>query len=311
METLMKRHESYRPEGVLSVFSVPRAPGAVYVEAWSARHAMDLCRDVSRVKALPEPFQVPLEECVPLLRMPRYSSLSLGSWVRIVKPKLYQGDLAYVDSSDDCRVTVYVVPRLTESIFLGKRKSQRSSVRPPARLLDVRTAQENDCAWVRGSCFEFKRKAYKDGFLQLVLPLTDLIQDGVQPSYQELEIFRNLTILTDSSIKTALTDLSIAAFSPGDRVKIILGAQKNLTAEVISVGTDNVQVEYSEGKQPGIKLQVPAVFLRKHFNIGDQVRVRHGINAGLVGWVLQLVGDNEIFILSHSSKEEVCTIRFN
>jgi hypothetical protein len=220
-----------------------------------------------------------------------------GSWVRIVQPGIYKGDLALVlcppseDPSDI--VTLAVVPRFNVS---KKRKGNR----PAAGLLDPNFLAKftaEDHTYCIGS-----RRFHPNGLEFLQGPSTHVLKIEQRPSEAELFLFQSslgqildvtymTEVIIDRAVKKAFLNESRRLWRTGDRVRILEGLGLEFVDVSCSIyDTDEVNrsvvVEFDSPNSTRVEVSMDD--LERLFFVGDQVCVAFGNNKGRTGSILKI-----------------------
>lgn len=234
--------------------------------------------------------RVPLEESIGLLKMAPYFVPSDRSWIRIAKPKLYRGDLAFVIhvDSQQRKVDAIFVPRIGTSCQAKRKSSEISSLnskqslhRPAQALFSPEVVQAvygEDSVETSGQVFKFKGTSFKNGFVNGFFPLSNFFPDIATPTMAELSVFQSFDGISLEDIGLAY----LQRFATGDNVKVVSGQLKGLVGKVTESSDDTVAIEFMEIDRFST-VSVPAHDVRKRFQIGDQVRVLFGAHCGAVG----------------------------
>lgn len=92
-------------------------------------------------------------------------------------------------------------------------------------------------------------------------------------------------------------------FVPGDVVEVCTGELQHLTGVIIGIDGDKVRMQpnHEELKDP---IEFVASELKKHFKVGEHVKVIGGRNEGETGLIVR-VEDNTAIILSDLTMEEI------
>jgi ribosomal protein L24 len=308
---------------ILSIFAVPVFQSCIFVEAWNVENVQAACLGLSEVTGTVS--RIPLEESVGLLQVRPSFVPEERTWIRIAKPPVYRGDLAFIRSCDEeqeqDKLLVTFMPRIaTEQVHQGKRKSARLGTsrkqgwlhRPAQALFNADVAKAvygEDSVRKENQVFEFQGVTYKNGFVEQCYPLSNFFPAKATPTVEELNIFQSCPDIT-------LADIGLAYFhriAAGDNVKVVAGQQKGLVGRVKECADHSVVVEYTHVGHPQLStVSLPTHNVRKRFSVGDQVRVIFGVHRGIVGWVtgelelmskddkdLSMLSDFEIYHSTH------------
>ncbi|XP_051846962.1 transcription elongation factor SPT5-like [Antechinus flavipes] len=302
------------PLQIQSVVAPEYLKGYVYVEAHKLCHVLNAIQGVASLRrGCRDPKPVPIGEMTDVLKVLRRQAPSLqpGSWVR-VRAGLYKGDLAQVTRSEPGNAAVFLkmIPRIhysrgTPTPGFPKRKRLP---RPPQKLLDTQKIRSLGGKLSRdGDFLLFRGDHYStEGFLFKTFPLLALVTEGVSPTLSELQHFKKRP--------EALQGLELddegaveRRFGTGDKVRVCAGDLINLRGRVVGVQGPNITVmpEHELLREP---LQLPAGELRKHFEVGEHVRVLAGRYRGTTGFILK-VEPNFVLLLSDLGREELKVLR--
>jgi transcription elongation factor SPT5 len=221
----------------------------------------------------------------------------VGTWVRI-KRGTYRRDLGYVLRIDRLKsqVQLLLVPRITyRSGTLKSQGGKRPEAqRPPSALLDVNLARTVEGSQ-RLNGTKFRGMVFMDRLLVKNYAPDDLITKNVHPTYEEIKLFCGCTAVDGSAIREWYTTDAMKALCIDDRVEVLVGELKGCCGLVLDIRdeTTKVEVQQEGSAMPGEKylLDVPLRHVRKAFCDGDFVEIRHGVHAGVVGYVLSVSTD--------------------
>jgi transcription elongation factor SPT5 len=133
---------------------------------------------------------VPLDDRVALLDMSAIPpTIAPGSWVRIKRKGRYRNDLGLIHHIEDQHFSaiVFVVPRIP----LDRKRDQLGRAKPALFDADAIQAHYGPHAVVkRNQVWVFKNQIYKYGLLELEYALHEISDQFVDPSEDELDIFR-------------------------------------------------------------------------------------------------------------------------
>lgn len=270
--------------------------GYIYIEALKrepVERALDGILDVyPRTKM----FLVEIKEMPDLLRVQPPVKLEVGAFVRIRRPKLYEGDLAEIqeveDSGLNCRVRL--VPRVDYNSSAkgpdGKRKRFGGGFnvpRPPPRLFSEVEARKRAPGGVTGSAVSgtwyYKNEQYIGGYLIKEFKLQNVDTKNVVPTLEEIERFsvtdknEGTQNLDMAALATSLKESNASiAYLPGDTIEVFKGEQKGLVGRVTNVQGEIITLQAIDGELHGQLLEVPAKSIRKRFRVGDHVKVTSG-----------------------------------
>lgn len=267
-------------------------------------------------------FQVPLEESINLLRIPRSFTPKNRSWIRIAKPPVYRGDLAFiVDVVYPDGLNVFFVPRIAMERQQVKRKpsglkapgGRRGQLHRPAQSLFnpevVQSVYGEASVQQRNQVFVFKGTTFKNGFVSDIFPLAHFLPAEATPTIEELNTFQLCPEITLEDVGIGYLQRIVS----NDNVKVVTGQQKGLVGKVKERSQDTVTIEYIQlGDSAMSTVSLPARDVRKKFSVGDQVRVIFGDHRGVIGWVtgeveLITIEDTTLFLVQTHNKEGMKT----
>lgn len=330
--SVMKRFEerlnTREPIRITSAFergSTPMA-GYIYVEAWKLEDVMAATDGVSFVYR--QNTLIHTTETPELLRVTQSKMLEPGMYVRMKRPQLYQGDLAYVEEveANGLDVKVRLIPRLdygqnedvNAPIDSAKRKRMAGPMpRPPQRLFNENEAKKKHMKFlsqnnsITGRQWTYKNDTYTDGFLVKYYKISYLQTEDVNPKLEEVTKFAQGgedgtgTLDISALANTLKSNTSGALYLPGDYVEIYQGEQQGLSGKAINVHGDIVTIQVTEGELKGQVVEAPAKGLRKVFREGDHVKVVGGSKyQDEIGMVIR-IKDEQVTILSDSNNQEI------
>lgn len=235
---------------------------------------------------------------------------SSGSWVRIIQPGIYKGDLAIVLSTPSEGpsdiVTIAIVPRFTVS----KNKKRRSN-RPEPALLDPKfvakfPSNENHTHFIQSRMF------HPNGLEFLEAPSTHALKIEPRPSEAELFLFQSSfgrldvtyesEILIHRAVNRGFRNESRRLWRTGDRVRILEGAFINMSCSIREIDELNRSVIVEFDSPNTTCAEVSVEDLERQFFVGDQVRVALGNNKGRTGSILR-IDDGVGFIVEGTANQ--------
>ncbi|XP_078489937.1 transcription elongation factor SPT5 isoform X4 [Ciona intestinalis] len=291
-----------QPLQIKSVTAPEGLKGYIYVEAIKQTHVKQAIEGISNLrlgywtqkmvptKEMPDVFKV--------LKEFDRTSLKPKMWVRL-KKGVFKDDLAQIDYIEQSQnqVTLKLIPRIDYSRPRGSnrgsydKEKRKLHKRPPQKLFDVdgiraiggEISTDGDHLVFEGN--RFSRK----GFLYKNFTLNTICVDGIKPTLSELEKFEeqpeglDIELVTESGNKSEKS----SRFAPGDSVEVAEGELINLQGKVISVVGAKVTMmpKHEELNDP---LEFLSHELRKHFNMGDHVKVIAGRYEGDTGLIVRV-----------------------
>ncbi|EEC74086.1 hypothetical protein OsI_09110 [Oryza sativa Indica Group] len=305
---------------IKSVLALDHLKNYIYVEAYKEAHVKEACKGVRNIFASRKVTLVPIREMADVLSVQSKSTdISINTWVRM-KLGAYKGDLAKVVDVDDVhqKVTVKLIPRIDLQALANKFDGlkvvkEKKSFVPPPKLFSANEAREMNIRVDRrrnrdsGEYYEMvDGLKFKDGFLHKTFSIKSISAHNIQPSFDELEKFRepDNDINEDAaSLSTLFTNRKKGHFMKGDSVIVIKGDLKNLEGYVEKAEDATVHIR---SKLPGLldTLVFNEEGLCKCFNPGDHVKVVSGVQEGATGLVVKVEG-HVLIILSDTTKEHI------
>ncbi|GFP89849.1 putative transcription elongation factor spt5 homolog 1 [Phtheirospermum japonicum] len=303
---------------IASAIALDHLKGYIYVEAYKEAHVREAVKGMRNI--FPRKItQVPIKEMTDVLSVSVESKaidVSTGSWVR-VKIGIYKGDLAKVVQVDDVRqrVTVKLIPRVDLQALVnkleGRQVPKKTAFTPPARFMnidevrDLHIRVERKRDKVTGDYFDkIEGMMFQDGFLYKTLSLKSLATQNVQPTFDELEKFRQPGENEDgdvSSLSILFANRKKNHFVKGDRVIVVTGDLTNLKGWVEKFDDDSVHIKTKEEGLPKT-LTFNDKELCKYFEPGNHVKVVSGATEGASGLVVSVEG-HVVNIVSDTTKE--------
>lgn len=307
--------------------------GYIYVEGHSSIDVQKALTDVMNVYPHTKMFLIEIKDMPDLLRVQPPPKLTPGTWVRIKRPKLYEGDLAQVLDITDTGLdaALKIIPRVDYSNREDRLAAEKASgldkdgkrkrpgffakPRPPQRLFSEVEARKRNPAGLTMSTmantFTFKNEEYSKGFLHKHIKIQHLITTNVNPTLEEVTKFassdekdgaENLDL---KALAVSLKDSSAnVAYLPGDIVEVFKGEQKGVIGKATNVVGDIVTITATEGELNGQTIDVPTSSLRKRFKLGDHVKVTSlSRYEGEVGMVVKISDDRVTFLTDQNNTE--------
>ncbi|XP_062504136.1 transcription elongation factor SPT5-like [Corticium candelabrum] len=306
MRKFLTMENSESPLQIKSVVVPEGLKGYIYIESFKQTHVKQAIDGVSNLKlGFWKQQMVPINEMTDVMKVVKdIIALRTGAWVRL-KRGIYRDDLARVEQVDPTRsqVILKMIPRIDYSRQRGVAKSsedpqrKRHRVKPAPKLFD-----ENKVREIGGEITKerdywvFEGNRYKNGFMYKPMAMSALVTEGVKPSLSELEKFQ-------ATPETAVNDLYSSSKSggsmrslltPGDTVIVGEGELINLQGTVMKMEGNIVTIipNHEDLKDP---LEFPAHELKKHFKLGDHVKVIMGQNEGDTGLIVRI--ENNLAVL--------------
>ncbi|XP_046400146.1 transcription elongation factor SPT5 isoform X2 [Ischnura elegans] len=334
---LMRKYIAYQftsePLQIKSVVAPEGLKGYIYIESYKQTHVKHAIENVGNLRMGQWKQQmVAIKEMTDVLRVVKEKTgLKPKQWVRL-KRGLYKDDIAQVDYVDLAQNQVHLklLPRIDYTRPRGalrtsqadnednKRKKKR---RPPAKPFDPEAiraiggevASDGDFLIFEGN--RYSRK----GFLYKNFTMSAIISDGVKPTLSELERFEEAPEGVELELPAAgtkglgskglaglaggLKDDAAHSFSTGDNVEVCEGELLNLQGKILAIDGAKITVmpKHEDLKEP---LEFQASELKKHFRMGDHVRVLSGRYEGDTGLIVR-VEENRIVLFSDLTMHEL------
>lgn len=294
------------PLNIYSVFQRDAFPGRIYIEAPSQAAAIHACSGVPNVYTTSRIVKVPIKEYPDMFRVHKTQDVELtpGTYVRVKRGK-YAGDLAVVEnlSENGLEVKLRLVPRLNYGrVVVDTAEKRKRSERPPPRLFNAQDATQSGGSLQKHgpTSYVFEGEDYDNGFLLKDFRLAYIQLDNVNPTLGEITALKGSADegLDLQALQDSLRHTQPAQFKAGEAVEVTQGEQTGLQGKVVGTSDDIVQVEGDD-----IKVSVPASHLRKHFAIGDHVRVMRGSSRDDTGLVVSRDNDFVTFLSDTKGSE--------
>jgi transcription elongation factor SPT5 len=293
----------YAPIGII---------GRVFVEAKRLADVHTICRGMSGVRWW-ESRKIDNLEAMRLLQrqMPPFQPEENG-WVHI-KKRPYTRDIAVIRQVlPKGRLEVIVVPRIPPSL---KRTSQnqgsevRKHTKPLAQLVDLKAfAKSGRRLRIEGTgtstIYRYRRRAFdSSGYLLLTLTPDEYYHINVFPTVAQIRPFANSISISSSAKLKAFRCAESRQLQIGDKVAIIASEHAGRVGEIDAVLDTYVYVHFSDrsGSDLPETIQIPVSFVRRHFKIGDNVRVKTGESTGYTGYIVNLDDQLDQMIICNSS----------
>ncbi|PSS31759.1 Transcription elongation factor like [Actinidia chinensis var. chinensis] len=304
---------------IRSAIALDHLKNYIYVEADKETHVKQACNGLRVIYAHTKITLVPIKEMTDVLSVESKSiDLSRDTWVRM-KIGTYKGDLAKVVDVDNVRqrVTVKLIPRIdlqaVANKLEGREVPKKKAFVPPPRFMNVDEAREMHIRVERrrdpmtGDYYEnINGMMFKDGFLYKTVSMKSISTQNIQPTFDELEKFRQPDENGDGDIaglSTLFANRKKGHFMKGDQVIVVKGDLKNLKGWVEKVEEDNVHIRPNAEGLPKT-LAVNEKELCKYFEPGNHVKVVSGASEGATGMVIKVEG-HVVIILSDTTKEHI------
>ncbi|XP_071923789.1 putative transcription elongation factor SPT5 homolog 1 isoform X1 [Coffea arabica] len=317
---LMQKAIDKGPElQIRSVVALDHLKNYIYIEADKEAHVKEAIKGMRNIFASAKIMLVPIKEMTDVLSVESKAvDISRDTWVRM-KTGTYKGDLAKVVDVDNVRqkVTLKLIPRIDLPALAAKLegrevpKKKNKTFNPPPRFMNMDEARELHIRVERrrdpmtGDYFEnIGGMMFKDGFLYKSFSMKSISTQNIQPTFDELEKFRQPSENGDgdvASLSTLFANRKKGHFMKGDRVIVVKGDLKNLKGWVEKVEEDTVHIKPNEKGLPAT-LAIGDRELCKYFEPGNHVKVVAGATEGATGMVVSVEG-HVVNIVSDTTKE--------
>ncbi|XP_019196746.1 PREDICTED: putative transcription elongation factor SPT5 homolog 1 isoform X2 [Ipomoea nil] len=301
---------------IRSVIALDHLKNYIYIEADKEAHVREACKNMRMIYPA-KIMLVPIKEMTDVLSVESKAvDLARDTWVRM-KTGTYKGDLAKVVDVDNVRqrVTVKLIPRIDLQALAnkleGREVPKKKAFIPPPRFMNIDEAREMNLRVERrrnpmtGDYFEnIGGMMFKDGFLYKTVAMKSISTQNIQPSFDELEKFRQPGESGDgdmASLSTLFANRKKGHFMKGDRVIVVKGDLKNLKGWVEKVEENTVHIRPKEKNLPKT-LSVGDKELCKYFEPGNHVKVVSGASEGATGMVVSVEG-HVVNLVSDTTKE--------
>ncbi|XP_050117255.1 putative transcription elongation factor SPT5 homolog 1 [Malus sylvestris] len=308
---------------IRSAIALDNLKNYIYVEADKEAHVREACKGMRYVFTAQKIVLVPIKEMVGVVSVERKPSVdvSVDSWVRMKRVKMYEGDLGRVVDVDDVRrrVTVKLIPRIDfpelarklEGLGLQKKRF----IPPPARLMNIDEAERVLAIQVKetrdretGEYFDkIGDMKFKHGFLYKTVAMSSISWHNVNPTFDELEKFRKPAGNENADRGDDMfSNRYKGEFMKGDAVVVEKGDLINLAGRVEKVEGGNVHMRPDMKGLPET-LVINKNNLCKYFKIGNHVKVTSGSQKGAAGMVVKVDQQHGLVtIITDKTKKHVC-----
>ncbi|XP_019188292.1 PREDICTED: putative transcription elongation factor SPT5 homolog 1 [Ipomoea nil] len=298
---------------IRSVIALDHLQNYIYIEAHKEAHVREACKNMRMIYPA-KIMLVPIKEMTGVLCVESKAvDLARDTWVRM-KTGTYKGDLAKVVDVDNViqRVTVKLIPRVDLQALANKLEGmevpKRKAIIPPPRLMNIDEARKMNVRVERrrdpmtGDYFDkIGGMMFKDGFLYKTMAMKSISSQNIEPSFDELEKFRQPGESDMGSLSTLFANRKKGHFMKGDRVIVVKGDLKNLKGCVEKVEENTVHIRPKEMNLPKT-IAVCDKELCKYFERGNHVKVISGASEGATGMVVSVEG-HVVNLVSDTTKE--------
>ncbi|KAJ8541556.1 hypothetical protein K7X08_002372 [Anisodus acutangulus] len=316
---LMQKAIDRGPElQIRSVVALDHLKNYIYIEADKEAHVREACKGMRNIYASAKIMLVPIKEMTDVLSVESKAvDLARDTWVRM-KMGTYKGDLAKVVDVDNVRqrVVVKLIPRIDLQALAnkleGREAPKKKAFIPPPRFMNIDEAREMNLRVERrrdpmsGDYFEnIGGMMFKDGFLYKTVSMKSISTLNIQPTFDELEKFRQPGEGGDgdmASLSTLFANRKKGHFMKGDRVIVVKGDLRNLKGHVEKVEEDTVHIRPNQKDLPLQTLAFSDKELCKYFDPGNHVKVVSGSSEGATGMVVSVQG-HVVNLVSDTTKE--------
>lgn len=309
---------------IFSASALDKFPGHIFIEAHRDFHVKEAIKglknlNINTVKIIPVKEVTQVFQPDPT----KQASLEVGQFVRL-KKGLYKDDLAMVVEFDDSfrRIKIKMVPRLMSGSYVEEagdndkdNDGADKKIRPPKRFFIAEEFPEakpiSSARHDHVQVYAFDGKRFENGLLVKTLWLKNLETENIVPTLEEIEAFRRSEMTKEGReeimerAKRTIEDSRKFAnnLEKGDKVQIIQGDLKGLTAVVTEVTEDHVKVLPDAGIMTEPVQYMPNELV-KVFIPGDHVQILDGKYSGITGTIMKI--DNTVaHIISEDNSEEM------
>ncbi|XP_070567089.1 transcription elongation factor SPT5-like [Ptychodera flava] len=310
-------HQKEEPLQIKSVVAVEGLKGYIYIESFKQTHVKHTIEGVGNLRMGQWTQQmVPIKEMPDVLKVVKeVVTLKPKSWVRL-KRGVFKDDLAQIDYVEPAQnqVTLKLIPRVDYSRQRGLMRSatdvqekRKKNKKPPQKLFDVDAIRAvGGDVTTDGDFLIFEGNRYsRKGFLYKTFAMSAILTEGIKPTLSELERFEDQPENLDVELvpESKSGERALHNLAPGDNVEVIEGELVHLQGKVIAVDGDKITMvpKHEDLKEP---LDFPAQELRKHFRMGDHVKVITGRYEGDTGLIVR-VEDNMVILFSDLTMHEL------
>ncbi|KAF5347889.1 hypothetical protein D9756_010192 [Leucocoprinus leucothites] len=307
-----------RNEPPRSAFSAPGIMGRIFVEAYQWSDVALLCRGIYGVRWWETRGITFLDGMSYLNHPPSLFTPKPGTWIRL-KYRPYRNELAYVlraSRQHGMELDVVLVPRIYYTPEKEKdvpppkrtRRAHLASI-PPAQLFDPREAVKESGKQAvkvpdarkypslarKPTLVPLSRYFYSghlfdsSGFLLRTIGPSLYHHVAIFPTVAELRPFLSCLSIPHDIRLRALRSASARELKEGDMVKVLATTYAGSIGIVEGFGETHTYVQLLDIPA---KIQVHSHLLRRHFKVGDLVRVKAGNNCGYQGCIMD-IDDNE------------------
>ncbi|BFZ16060.1 hypothetical protein BsWGS_19099 [Bradybaena similaris] len=303
------------PLQIKSVVAKEGLRGYIYIEAFKQTHVKQAIEGIGNLRmGYYKQQMVPIREMTDVLKVVKETaSLKPKAWVRL-KRGIFKDDLAQVDIvyPSQNEVELKLIPRIDYTRPRGMMRSsstqdvKKRKRRPAQKLFDVdairaiggEVTSDGDFLMFEGN--RYNRK----GFLFKIFAMSAIIAEGIKPTLAELEKFEDQPegMQVELVPEKQASDIG-HTMAPGDVVVVAEGELQHLQGKVIKVDGNKITImpKHEDLKDP---LEFPHTELRKHFKMGDHVKVIAGRYEGDTGLIVR-VEDNVIVLFSDLTMHEL------
>lgn len=317
---LMRKFIAYQftdePLQIKAVISKESLKGYIYIEAYKQTHVKQAIDGIGNLRMGQWSQQmVPIKEMTDVLKVVKETAqLKPRQWVRL-KRGIFKDDLAQVDYFEPAQNIVHLkmIPRIDYTKKRGvlrvhvdeveKRKKKR---RPPQKLFDVDAVRAiGGEVSSDGDFLLFENNRYtRKGFLFKSFVMSAIIAEGVKPTLAELEKFEDTPEGAEVELVPEKQQGEVNhSLIPGDVVEVCEGELVHLQGKVISVDGNKITMmpKHEDLRDP---LEFMSHELKKHFKMGDHVKVIAGRYEGDTGLIVR-VEENLVVLFSDLTMHEM------
>jgi len=305
-----------------SAYESPGIIGKIFIEARLRSDVEAICRGMLGVKWWEARFVTRWDAMKYLNRQKIASFIPREKkWIRL-KVRPYGNDLAFIRKIlQNGKLEVVTLPRIHYRLNKRFRPERPSDLRPKTRrpqaqvFDDIKAAEISGHSSLRrvGSDPETSRLIYSppsypqhrkidlagepipfefqfdsSGFLILTVDGAEYYHSEVFPTFAEVKPFHKCISIPTP---TKLLEFRLAEnreFNPGDQVIIIQGTHAGRLGTIEENADTFASIRFTSDLDIPESVQIPLSSLRRHYRIGDYVKVKAGENAGVNGHIVNI-----------------------
>jgi transcription elongation factor len=231
-----------------------------------------------------------LEEHAALLETGKTINIAAKSWVRILRRGSYKRDLALVcDVDKKClTATVLLIPRIHLTLKRSRKGHAKQSL---FDIASIKEAYPNTPVKNENGVVFFRGEEFFLGMLRRKFDVSDLSNDSVNASEQELDFFRR----TKQKWIVEAADSGVIKLQISNKIKVIDGPLRGILGYITDVQDDHVvTIESDQFSGPQ---QLRTWEVRKRFTLGDFVQTLCGEDRGSRGFIVEMDEEKERVVI--------------